>query len=317
MSLDHGDRRVLLYACPGVPAEIWTPDFARVLPELEIRIWPEIGDPAEIDYAFVWHPPAGLFPRLTGLRVIFSLGAGVESVLADPELPPDIPVIRMVDPSLAQGMAEFVLMQVLHYHRRMPEVAANQRARLWQPLRPPVAQDRRVGILGFGQLGAHCAETLARLGFDVAVWSRTPRPAPGLTSFAGRDALPAFFARSEILVCLLPLTPDTAGILDAAAFAAMPHGGFVINAGRGGHLVEADLLAALDQGRIAGATLDVFNVEPLPTDHPFWVHDRITVVAHIAALTQPRTAVPVIAENIRRDQSGLPLLHAVDRARGY
>ena len=218
----QGDRPVLLYACPGVPAAIWAPDFARVLPELEVRIWPETGDPAEIDYAFVWHPPAGLFPRLTRLRVIFSLGAGVEGLLADPELPPDIPLIRMVDPSLAQGMTEFVLMQVLHYHRRMPEVAANQRARLWEPLRPPVAQDRRVGILGFGELGAHCADALVRLSFDVAVWSRTRRPAPGVTGFAGRGELAAFLARSEILVCLLPLTPDTAGILDAAAFAAMP-----------------------------------------------------------------------------------------------
>jgi glyoxylate/hydroxypyruvate reductase A len=313
----RGDRPVLLYACPGVPSDIWVPEFTRLVPEMEVRVWPRIGDPSEIDYAFVWHPPAGLFPRLTGLRVIFSLGAGVEGLLANPEIPPNIPLIRMVDPSLATGMTEFVLMQVLHYHRRMPEVAANQRARLWQPLRPPVAADRRVGILGFGQLGAHCAEALARLGFDVAIWSRTPRHEPGLTCFAGRDSLPAFFAQSEIVVCLLPLTPDTAGILDAAAFAAMPRGGFVINVGRGAHLVEADLLAALDHGRIGGATLDVFTVEPLPAGHPFWAHDRITVVPHMAALTQPRTAVPVIAETIRRDRSGLPLLYAVDRARGY
>jgi glyoxylate/hydroxypyruvate reductase A len=315
--MTQDDRPVLLYACPTVPADIWVPDFTRVLPEVEIRIWPEIGDPAEIDYAFVWHPPAGLFLRLSNLRVIFSLGAGVESLLANPEIPPAIPLIRMVDPSLATGMAEFVLMQVLHYHRRMPEVAANQRARLWQPLRPPVAQDRRVGILGYGQLGAHCAEVLVRLGFDVAIWSRQPRHGAGITCFAGREELAPFFARSEIVVCLLPLTPDTAGILDAAAFAAMPRGGFVINAGRGGHLVEADLLAALDHGQIAGATLDVFTVEPLPPAHPFWAHERITVVPHISALTQPRTAVPIIADNIRRHRSGLPLLHAVDRGRGY
>jgi glyoxylate/hydroxypyruvate reductase A len=311
------DRPVLLYACPLVPPEIWVPAFARGLPAVEVRLWPDIGDPAEIDYAFVWHPPAGLFPRLTGLRVIFSLGAGVESLLADPEIPREVPLIRMVDPSLAAGMNEFVLMQVLHYHRWMPEVAANQRARLWAPLRPPMARDRRVGVLGFGQLGAYCAESLARLGFDVAVWSRTPRGAAGLACFAGREQLRDFFARSEIVVCLLPLTPDTVGILAAEAFAAMPRGGFVINAGRGGHLVEADLLAALDQGQIAGATLDVFTVEPLPAEHPFWAHERITVVPHMAALTQPRTAVPVIADNIRRDRSGLPLLHVVDRDQGY
>jgi glyoxylate/hydroxypyruvate reductase A len=313
----RGDTPVLLFACPTVPADLWVPDFARTLPAVEIRIWPETGDPAEIDYAFVWHPPAGLFPRLTGLRVIFSLGAGVESLLANPDIPQDIPLIRMVDPSLATGMAEFVIMQVLHYHRRMPEVLANQRAVLWEALRPPVAADRKVGLLGYGQLGAHCAGVLAGLGFDVAVWSRTPRAVTGITGFAGREGVGAFFARSEIVVCLLPLTPDTLGILDAAAFAAMPRGGFVINVGRGGHLVEPDLLAALDQGQIAGATLDVFAVEPLPAGHPFWTHERITVVPHISALTQPRTAVPVIAENIRRDRSGLPLLHEVDRARGY
>ncbi len=311
------ERPVLLYACPTVPAEIWVPDFARCLPEIELRIWPEIGEPAEIDYVFAWHPPAGLFSRLTGLQVIFSLGAGVESLLANPEIPAALPLIRMVDPSLATGMAEFVMMQVLHYHRQMPEVAANQRARLWKPLRPPVAADRRVGILGFGQLGACCADSLLRLGFDVAVWSRSPKTADGMRCFAGRADLPAFLARSEIVVCVLPLTPDTAGILDAAAFATMPRGSFVINVGRGKHVVEADLLAALDDGQIAGATLDVFAVEPLPETHPFWAHERVTVVPHISALTQPRTAVPVIAENIRRHRAGLPLLHEVDRARGY
>jgi glyoxylate/hydroxypyruvate reductase A len=308
---------VLLYACPTVPAEIWVPDFARCLADIELRIWPEIGDPAEIDYVFAWHPPVGLMARLTHLQVIFSLGAGVESLLANTEIPEALPLIRMVDPSLATGMAEFVTMQVLHYHRRMPEVAANQRAGLWQPLRPPVAADRTVGILGFGQLGAYCAECLLRLGFDVAVWSRSPKRAPGMTCFAGQAELSAFLARSEIVVCLLPLTPDTVGILDATAFAAMPRGGFVINVGRGKHVVEPDLLAALDSGQIAGATLDVFAVEPLPEAHPFWAHERVTVVPHISALTQPRTAVPVIADNIRRHRAGLPLLHAVDRARGY
>jgi glyoxylate/hydroxypyruvate reductase len=311
------DRPVLLYACPTVPAEIWLPDFARCMPELEVRVWPTIGEPAEIDYVFVWHPPSGLFPRLTQLRLIFSLGDGVGSLLINPEIPAGLPLIRMVDPSLATGMAEFVLMQVLHYHRGMPEVLANQRAGLWKPIRPPVAEDRRVGILGFGQLGACCADWLVRLGFDVAVWSRSLKPVAGMTAFAGRPQLRAFLARSDIVVCLLPLTPDTLGVLDAAAFAAMPRGSFVINAGRGKHVVEADLLRALDSGQIAGATLDVFNHEPLPAEHPFWRHERVTVVPHIAALTQPRTAVPVIIETIRRDRSGLPLLHEVGRARGY
>jgi glyoxylate/hydroxypyruvate reductase A len=310
-------RSVLLYACPPVPPDLWVSAFRQDMPELDVRIWPEISRPEEIDYAFVWHPPAGLFPALTRLRVIFSLGAGVEGLLANPELPARIPLIRMVDSSLAAGMAEFVIMQVLRYHRHMPEIEANQRMRLWKPLRSPIAKDRTVGILGFGQLGAHCAECLVSLGFDIAVWSRHPKTVTGITSFAGRAALPAFLARSEILVCLLPLTPDTLGILDAQAFAAMPPASFIINVGRGKHVVEEDLLRALDTGQIAGATMDVFTIEPLPESHPFWTHERVTVVPHISALTQPSTAVPLIAEAIRLDLAGLPLPHVVDRARGY
>lgn len=308
---------VMLYACPAVSPEAWVKALKQAMPRLEIRVWPETGDPADVDYVLAWNPPAGLFPTLTHLRIIFSLGAGVDSLLNNLEIPPDIPLVRMVDPSLATGMAEFVLAQVLHYHRAMPEIEANQRARLWKPLPQPLAADRRIGILGYGQLGAYCAKCLAGLGFDVSIWSRDQKIVEGLTCFAGPGQLPNFFARSDIFVCLLPLTPETAGILDAHAFAAMPRGSFVINVARGGHLVEQDLLQALDTGQIAGATLDVFAVEPLPVDHPFWAHERIKVVPHMSALTQPGTAAPVIAENIRRHELGESLLHQVNRAKGY
>ena len=307
----------LLYACPTVPPEPWVAAFRCSLPEVTIRVWPDLRDPAEIDYAFVWHPPRGMFPQLTGLRVIFSLGAGVERLLGDPEIPAGLPLIRMVDPSLGADMAIYVTMQVLHYHRRMPEAARHQRRAAWVPLQVPVAHRRRIGILGYGQLGALCAERLRPFGFDIAVWSRRPKEAPGLHCFAGADQLPAFLARSDIVVCLLPLTDDTAGILNAAAFAAMPHGGSIINVGRGGHVVEADLLAALDSGQIGHATLDVFMEEPLPADHPFWLHERVTVTPHTAALTQPGTAVAMVAENIRRHRAGLALLNTVDRSLGY
>jgi glyoxylate/hydroxypyruvate reductase len=307
----------LLYACPTVPAERWLTAFAQAMPTLDVRIWPDVGDPAAIDYAFVWHPPQGLFPPLTNLRAVFSLGAGVEGLLGNPEIPADLPLIRMVDPSLAEDMAIFVTMQVLHYHRRMPEVAANQRARRWTTPATPVAAHRRVGILGYGELGAVCADRLRPFGFDIAVWSRRPRAVPGLTVYHGPDQLPAFLARSEILVCLLPLTPETTGILNAAAFAMMPPGSFLINAARGGHVVEPDLLAALDTGQIAHATLDVFAQEPLPAEHPFWGHDRVTVTPHLAALTQPATAAVVIADNIRRDRDGQPLINTVNRSLGY
>lgn len=310
-------KTTLLYACPTVPAEPWVEAFARALPEVELRIWPDIGKPAEIDYAFVWHPPAGLFAQLTGLRAVFSLGAGVERLLANPELPPDMPLVRMVDPSLGADMAIYVTMQVLHYHRRMPEMARNQRAAAWVPLDVPVAARRRVGILGYGALGALCAERLAPFGFDIGIWSRRPKQAPGLRAYAGMAELAAFLAASDILVCLLPLTEDTRGILDARAFAAMPRGSHLINAGRGGHVVEADLLAALESGQIAHATLDVFAEEPLAAAHPFWRHERVTVTPHVAALTQPETAAAVIAENIRRHQAGGDLVNTVDRRRGY
>jgi glyoxylate/hydroxypyruvate reductase A len=308
---------VLVWACTDVPTEIWLPALQANMPKLEIRLWPDIGDAREVDYVFAWKPPLGLISGLPNLRAVFSLGAGVEGLLADPELSPELPLIRMVDPSLAAGMAEYVLMQVLHYHRGMPAILAHQRAGEWKPARAPLAGDRRIGILGFGNLGRRCAETLLAVGFDVAIWSRNEKTAEGITCFSGSAALPGFLARSEIVVCLLPLTPDTQGILNAKAFAAMPQGSFVINAGRGGHLVEADLLAALESGHIAAATLDVFETEPLPAGHPFWAHPRVTVTPHVSALTQPRTAAPLITENITRDLVGLPMLHHVDRTRGY
>lgn len=310
-------KNTLLYACPTVPAEPWIAAFRRALPDLEIRLWPDAGDPAEIDYAFVWHPPQGLFPQLSNLRVIFSLGAGVEGLLAHPEIPSDIPLIRMVDKSLGADMAMYVTMQVLRYHRRMPEIERNQRKRSWQQLSLPMAQQRNVGILGYGQLGALCAEGLRPFGFNISVWSRRPKENLGLRCFSGRDQLKDFLAHSDILVCLLPLTRGTIGILNADTFAAMPHGSCLINVGRGQHLVERDLLAALETGQIAEATLDVFAREPLPEDHPFWLHERVTVTPHNAALTQPQTAVDMIADNIRRDLAGQPLLNTVDRSLGY
>lgn len=310
-------RPTLLYACPTIPPEPWLAAFRRAMPDLDLRVWPDIGEASEIDYAFVWHPPAGLFAALPGLRAIFSLGAGVEKLLAAPDLPADVPLIRMVDPSLGHDMAIYVTMQVLHYHRGMPDFAAAQRQAAWRPFDGPIARDRRVGILGYGTLGALCVRHLQAFGFDLAAWSRSPKEAADCPLFVGPEALPAFFARSDILVCLLPLTPETRGILNAQAFAAMPRGSFLINVGRGGHVVESDLLAALDTGQIAHATLDVFTEEPLPSEHPFWRHERVTVTPHVAALTQPVTAAEMIVDNIRRDQAGEPLAHVVNRARGY
>jgi glyoxylate/hydroxypyruvate reductase len=287
------------------------------MPMLEIRLWPDAGDPAEIDYVLAWNHPDGFLMRFSNLRAIYSMGAGVDRLLKDPGLPEGVPIVRMVDPSLVAGMNEFVLMRVLHYHRRMPEYEVQQRAGLWGPLRPPLAEDRKVGIMGLGQLGRTCAASLAGLGFAVRGWSRTPKSLSGVQCFAGIAQLPAFLGETEILICLLPLTPETEGILNATHFAQLPQGAFLVNVARGAHLVEEDLIFALETGRIAHATLDVFRAEPLAADHPFWTHPRVAIIPHAAALTQPRTAARTVAANIARDRAGEPLQDVVDRQTGY
>jgi glyoxylate/hydroxypyruvate reductase A len=288
------------------------------MPELEFLVWPdEATDPAAIDYALAWQPPPGELRRYPGLRAIFSLGAGVDQLLRGADPPPGVPVVRLVDPALTELMVEYVVHWVIHHHRGFARYAAWQRERVWRRAWPGQASETGVGIMGLGVLGAAAARALANLGFAVAGWSRTPRELPGVEVFAGPAQLRPFLARTRILVCLLPLTPDTADILRADTLAALPEGACLINAARGEHLVEEDLLAALDAGRIAAATLDVFRTEPLPADHPFWRHPRVTVTPHVASLTNTFTATGEIAASIRRLQDGLPLRHVADPERGY
>lgn len=310
-------KPVLLYACFGVDPTDWIREIRTHGPDIELRIWPDAGDTSEIDYVLAWNAPAGFWGDLPSLKAIFSMGAGVDKVLADKELPDGLPLIRMVDPSLAIGMNEFVLLRVLHYHRLMPAFETQQRSGEWKQLRPKLPQDRTVGILGLGELGGAAARTLVRLGFDVGGWSRNPKSLDGVKTFSGPDGLVALAERSEILVCLLPLTNETRGILNAELFSAMQSGSYVINVARGAHLVEEDLLAALDSGKLAGATLDVFATEPLPAAHRFWTHPAVTVVPHAAALTQPKTAAEVLVRNLLGHARGEPLQHVVDRSRGY
>jgi glyoxylate/hydroxypyruvate reductase A len=307
----------LLFLSDIDPPKAWVPALQAALPGLEVRVWPDIGNPADIAYALVWSPPPGLLAGLPNLKAVFSLGAGLDHLFRDPALPAHVPVVRMVDPGLTQGMTEYVALHVLAWHRQAAAYRAQQARAEWRALRQPLAPARRVGVLGLGMMGGAAARALAGLGFAVAGWSRTPRAEPGIESVHGADAVAPFLDRSEILVCLLPLTPETAGILNAETFARLPRGAYLINAGRGGHLVEADLLAALDTGQIAGAALDVFAEEPLAPDHPFWHHPAVTVTPHVAGTARPRTAAPVIAEAIRRIEAGEPPPHVVDRVRGY
>lgn len=297
--------------------DIWRDAFAAVAPDLDCRRWETPGDVADVEYAFVWKPEKGSLRQFPNLKCIFSIGAGVDPLLGDTGLPDGVPVVRMVEPELTRGMAEYVALHVLRYHRETPTLEQAQRDRVWNELIVPTAPDRRVGIMGFGVLGQASAQALGAFGFDMACWSRTEKAFPGGQSFHGADGLKPFLARTEILVCLLPLTPETEGILDRDLFAALPRGAWLINAARGGHQNEDDILQALESGQLAGATLDVFRNEPLPADHPFWSHPQVTITAHIASVTQPRSAAAEVVANIRRIERGEPPHNTVDIQAGY
>lgn len=308
---------VLLSTKPAaLPA--WEAALSALDPTLVLHRHPFAGDPAEIEAVVMWtgHDLADL-RRYPNLRLLVSMGAGVDHLLAPPGPPPGVPVVRLVDTRLTQAMSEWVLLNVLRFHRQDPEYRAQQAARIWRELPPPDTARRRIGVLGLGALGADAARKLADLGFPVAGWSRRPKTLPGIACHHGPEGLPTVLRQADILVCLLPLTPATRGILDARAFALLPRGAYVLNAARGGHVVAADLLAALDAGHLAGAALDVFEPEPLPPDSPFWSHPKVIVTPHAASATIPASVAPQVIENIRRARAGAPLLHQVDLAAGY
>jgi glyoxylate/hydroxypyruvate reductase A len=307
----------LLFINPQDASGVWPQALARAMPALEIRVWPDVGDRSDIEYAVVWKPPTDSMRALPNLKAIFSLGAGVDYLFTNTELPEDVPLVRLIDPALTEGMTEYVLYHVLRYHRHMGEYESQQRQRVWRELPQVRPGDRNVGIMGLGVIGGDAAAKLALLGFSVAGWSRSAKRLPQVRSFFGPDQLEAFLTRSEILVCVLPLTPETEGILNKCTLAALPPGAYVISAGRGGHVIEEDLLAALDSGHIVGATLDVSHTEPLPTEHPFWTHPKVTVTPHIASITNPFTASMQVVDNIRRLQQGEALVGVVDRQRRY
>jgi glyoxylate/hydroxypyruvate reductase len=308
---------VLLYRSQSDAATLWLAELREFIPDLEMRVFPEVGDVRDIDAALVWKPQPGLLASLPNLKLIVSLGAGVDHLLADATTPRHVPIARLVDPYMTEAMSEYVLTQVLRIHRQDFAYRAQQRDRVWRELSQPNAAERRVGVLGLGELGSDAARKLAVLGFKVAGWSRRERRLPGIESFHGPDGLIALARRSDILVCLLPLTRDTEGILDARLFAAMPKGGAIVNAARGRHLVEADLLAALESGQLGAAVLDVFTEEPLPAEHALWDHPKVIVTPHAAAATHAPTAAAGVAENLRRLAEGRPLINLVDPSSGY
>jgi glyoxylate/hydroxypyruvate reductase A len=307
----------VLFCSESDAPEPWRELFARAFPDMGFRVWPDVGPVQDVRYAVVWRQPRGLLATLPNLKAVLVLGAGVDAVLDDPQLPEKVPVLRLVDAGLPQPMAEYALYAVLHFQRTMPAYLAQQQSATWRRVPWSLAPDWPVGVMGLGVIGGVVARYLADAGYPVAAWVRKPRAVEGLEVFAGAAQLPAFLARSKVVVNVLPLTPQTRDILGARAFSAMPRGSFVVNIGRGEHVVEEDLLAALDAGQLAGAALDVFRQEPLPADHPFWRHPRILVTPHTAAPTIIEAAGAQVVDNVRRMERGEAPLGLVDRRRGY
>ena len=296
----------------------WKAALLAVDPSLEIRLFPDAGDPVEIEAAVVWtaHDMMEL-RRYPNLKLIVSMGAGVDHLLRAPGPPPGIPVARLKDVLLTSAMAEWVLLNVLRFHRQDPEYRALQQRKEWLELSAPSTSERRIGILGIGELGSASARVLGSLGFPVMGWSRSTKMLPGVQTFHGADGLMAMAAQTDILICLLPLTPETRGVLNAKLLSALPRGAYVINGARGGHMVAEDMLAALDSGHIAGAALDVFEPEPLPPESPFWSHPKVFLTPHAASITIPSSVAPQVVENIHNMRDGRPLINLVDFSLGY
>lgn len=306
---------ILYKADPARGAE-WKVHLAARRPDLPFYLWGESHDPSAIRTVAVWTPTADMFERYRNIELVISTGAGIDQFDVA-GLPDHIPLVRMLEPGIAAGMTEYAVMSVLALHRDLITYRQQQSAEIWKEVRLVPAALRRIGVLGLGQLGEMVCRRLSSFGFLVSGWSRSLRAIDGVTCFATDDNLRAFVQQSDILVCLLPLTIETRHIIDAELLSWLPDGAALVNAGRGGHVVTDDLLAALDSGRLSGAVLDVTEPEPLPPGHPLWHHPRVMLTPHIASMTDPAGAVDFVLETIDRHRQGLPLRGLVDRSRGY
>ncbi|WP_157217940.1 2-hydroxyacid dehydrogenase [Flavisphingomonas formosensis] len=305
----------ILYRSDEARGPAWATYFAEHAPDLDFRVWPDAGDLTDVEYLIAWQAPPELLASLPRLKVLFSSGAGVDHVDFS-KIPDHIPIVRMVEPGIINGMVEYVSLAVLALHRDFFDYIETRPKRIWNPLEVPPASARTIGVMGMGVLGQAVLARLATYGFDLRGWNRSPRRMEQVDSYAGADQLQPFLAGCDMLVCLLPLTETTRGILDRRLFAALPKGAALINVGRGGHLVDEDLIEALDACHLSRAILDVAEPEPLHHEHPFWTHPRIFLTPHVASMTQPETAAPILLENIRRHQRG-EALEVIDRSRGY
>ena len=311
-----------LFVTPTWDGQQWAGEMRKAAPGMEVRVWPEMGDLATVDYVAAWLPPPNVVRSLSKLKVIFSLGAGVDAILKDPTLPDGVPIVRVNDPDLTMRMSEYIVLHVLMHHRQQRRLDENQRDGKWDSFPTHAASALRVGIMGLGVLGQDAAKKLAMLGFKVAGWSRTQKSVDGVQCFSGAGGLDTFLARTDVLVSLLPATAETDGILNRALFRKLARSGpfgapYLINAGRGRQQVEEDVLLALDAGELAGATLDVFRTEPLPRDSRFWTHPKVTLTPHIAADSDPAVICEYVARQIAEYEATGKLSNLVDRSRGY
>jgi glyoxylate/hydroxypyruvate reductase len=297
-------------------AQLWRDTVAEQIPQHELRIWPDAGNLADIEYLAFIRPDFDALPDLPNLKAMFSRSAGVEAFVNHPRLP-QVPLGKLEPPGGDPMMTEYVVMHVLRFHREMPKYQEAQRTREWLRTRIVRPEERRVGFLGYGMMAKAPALVLKSLGFPVSAWVRSPRQGEEIPVFHGPDQLAPFLAQTDIAVCLLPLTGETQGILCARTFAMMPRGAMVINVGRGGHVVDGDLVAALDSGQLSYAALDALRPEPLPPESPLWLHPKVTVMPHVARRPTVPQLVTELAANIGSIEQGGGLLQEIDKTSGY
>ncbi|MEO8384749.1 MAG: glyoxylate/hydroxypyruvate reductase A [Betaproteobacteria bacterium] len=307
----------IVFFSPENNIQPWLDELGKALPHADVWAWDQANATRQADYAVLWAPPAELFVSQKQLKAVFNIGAGVDRVINMPNLPADVPIVRLNDAGMAVQMAEYVCHALIRHTRRFEAYDTHADACTWR--REP-AIDRQafpVGIMGLGDIGARVAQAVASFDYPTLGWSRTAKSLPGITSYAGDDALGEFLRRVRVLVCVLPLTPETKGLLNATTLSKLKPDAYLINVARGGHLVENDLLQMLANGQLSGATLDVFREEPLPPQHPFWTHPRITVTPHISAITLLSESVNQISEKIRALELGVSIEGVMQPGRGY
>jgi glyoxylate/hydroxypyruvate reductase len=299
---------------PGRDPKQWIEAFKYHYPAIDIQVYPKIDRPEDVEMAVLWQHPPGYLKSLPNLRLISSLGAGIDHIISDPSIPDSMPIVRIVDEKLTWSMTNYVIMGVLNFHRQITRYQADQKRKVWDMSNPEISI--KVGVMGVGALGGDVMDKLNYLGFPVFGYGFSEKqdyPYP----YFSKDKLEDFLGEINVLVCLLPLTPDTESILNMDLFRKCNPGTYLINVARGKHLVEEDLIPALDEGFLSGALLDVYRKEPLPTAHPFWEERRIQLTPHIASVTNPQAASPQIIENYKRLKANKPLLNSVNRKRGY